>query len=227
MSSWDDDEYYARDAAMADLAQQTLKDRSIEGSRFYLGTFGDAVDERISSAMANARALQTTGNSEAALVFASTAIELSVRYLLVRPLVQGAFLSDEWAEILASRIGTGRTDEDRKILPSLLRQWSVDIDSVRISNGEKLWDVVTKRLLPKRNRVVHAGESASPAEALLSIECVELLQHKIVHVIARNLGFTLERTGKWCRIHGKSDGNNHHQWWSSFQPKSPFDENHV
>lgn len=135
-------------------------------------------------------------------------------------------MSDEWAEILASRIGTGRTEEDRKILPVLLKQWHVDIDSVCLASGGKLWDVITKHLLPKRNRVVHAGESASREDALLGIECAELLRERVVHVIAGSLGFTLERTGKWCRIHGEgqSEFGGDHQWWSSFEPKSPFDD---
>lgn len=84
MSDWDDDyDDYARDAAMAELAQQALRDRSIEGTRFYLGTYGDAVDERISSSLVRARGLQNAGYHEAAVVFESTAIELSVRFLLV------------------------------------------------------------------------------------------------------------------------------------------------
>jgi hypothetical protein len=38
------------------------------------------------------------------LVGAVTAIELVTRYMLVRPLLQGAFLSDSWAKILAKHI---------------------------------------------------------------------------------------------------------------------------
>jgi hypothetical protein len=46
-------------------------------------------------------------------------------------LVQGAFLSDEWAGILTDRILTGRTAEDRKLVPVLLRQWGLDVTKVR------------------------------------------------------------------------------------------------
>jgi hypothetical protein len=146
--------------------------------------------------------------------------------MLVRPLVQGAFLSDEWAELLATRIGTGRTDEDRKIVPDLLKQWSLDIDLIRLRGGGRLWDTIIKCVLPKRNKVVHAGESATLEIAGLGIECAECLLSEVVHPIGKALGLTVERTGKWCQIHsirnGSSGGSS--QWWSSYSPRSPFDD---
>jgi len=218
--------YDPYDEAMADFADQVLKDRSIEGARYYLGTYGDAVEARVSLLLAQARELIPSNYPASALVSAATAIEITIRFMLVRPLVQGAFLSDEWAEVLAARIGTGRTDEDRKILPALLKQWSLDIDSVVLPGGTKLWDAITKRVLPKRNKVVHAGEPATPEDARLGIDCAERLLSEVVHPIGKTLGLTVERTGKWCKIHGirENSSGGASEWWSSYSPTSPFDD---
>ena len=218
--------YDPYDDALADFTDQVLKDRSIEGARYYLGTYGDAVDARVSLLLAQARALATAKFSAPALVSAATAIEIAVRFMLIRPLVQGAFLSDEWAELLANRIGTGRTDNDRKILPALLKQWSIDINSVVLAGDTKLWDAITKRVLPKRNAVVHAGGSAETEDAQLAIECGERIVSDVVHPIGKALGLTVQRTGKWCEIHGIKEGcsGGASQWWSSFTPRSPFND---
>lgn len=215
--------YDPYDDAMGEFAEQILKERSIEGARYYLGTFGDAVEARVAYLLAQARDLIGVNHPASALVSAATAIEITVRFMLVRPLVQGAFLSDEWAELLAARIGTGRTEEDRKILPALLKQWSLELDSITLSGGNKLWDVITKRVLSSRNKVVHAGESATVEDAKLAVECTERLLSQVVHPVGKVLGFTVERTGKWCKIHGIREGPSQgSQWWSSYSPHSPF-----
>jgi signal transduction histidine kinase len=212
--------YDPYDDAMANYADQVLKDRSVEGAQYYLGTYGDAVEARVSRLLAQARALLAVGFAAPALISATTAIEITVRFMLVRPLVQGAFLSDEWAELLAARIGTGRTDEDRKILPALLKQWSLDINTVLLASGSRLWEVITKQVLPKRHAVVHAGAKAETADVEAAIECVERLLADVVHPIGKTLGLTVQRTGKWCEIHGvKEHESSGTQWWSSFTPR--------
>jgi hypothetical protein len=217
--------YDPYDDAMADFADQVLKDRSIEGAQYYLGTYGDAVEARVSRLLTQARALLAANFAASALVSAATAIEITVRFMLVRPLVQGAFLSDEWAELLAARIGSGRTEEDRKILPALLRQWSLDINTVLLAGGSRLWDVITKQVLPKRHALVHAGAKAEATDAQAAIECAERLLADVVHPIGKTLGLTVQRTGKWCEIHGVKEGESSGtQWWSCFTPRSPFDD---
>ncbi|MGE6497102.1 hypothetical protein ACQKFX_21325 [Cupriavidus metallidurans] len=218
--------YDPYDDALGDIADQVMKDRSIDGSRYYLGTFGDAVEERINLTLCQSRELLNHGFPSAALVLASTAIELLIRFMLVRPLVQGAFLSDEWADLLANRIGAGRTDEDRKILPLLLKQWDLDINGVLLPGNKRLWDAITKIVLPKRHKIVHTGATASAEEAALALACVDALIAEILHPLAKSLGFTLTTTGKWCQIHGKNEYSNGEssQWWSSFTPQSPFED---
>jgi hypothetical protein len=52
---------------------------------------------------------------------AVTCIEITIRYLLVRPLIQAAFLSEDWADLLTQRIMASRTADDRKLIQEILR----------------------------------------------------------------------------------------------------------
>jgi hypothetical protein len=222
--SIDDDEYwYRQDEAMALFAEETLRETSRSATRSYLGEYGDAIEQRVLENISEAETLLTKGHPSAAIVHAATALEISIRFLIVRPLVQGAFLSDEWASILASRIGTGRTEEDRRLLPTLVKQWKFDIASVNISGGKGLWETIVKSVLPWRNQIVHAGERPSYGEATVAIECARALLNDVVHEIALSLGFTLERTGKWCEIHDvREQEGSTSESWMSFDPKPPF-----
>jgi len=226
VGSYDDYGYYEREQAIAEFVEQSLRDTSLGNTKDYLGRFGDAIEARVTARLSESRELFDLRHFGPAVVAATTAIELIIRFMLVRPLVQGAFLSDEWASILAKRVATGRTAEDRAILPALLRQWSVDIESVVLRDGSRLWDTITKRVLPVRHKVVHDGSTASETEAAQSIECANSLMDNVVRVMAVNLGFTLDHTGRWSEIHReqtREDGGKT-EWSSSYMPESPFNE---
>ncbi len=69
------------------------------------------------------RALLALDHYGAALTRAVTAIEMSIRFFLVTPLLQGAFFSDDWADLLMGRIipkGMRATQAERELLPQLL-----------------------------------------------------------------------------------------------------------
>jgi hypothetical protein len=70
-----------------------------------------------------------------AVVGAVTAIELVTRYMLVRPLLRGAFLSDSWAKILAKHITQGRLAREHDLLPSMLGMYDIKIDDFKLSDG--------------------------------------------------------------------------------------------
>jgi hypothetical protein len=222
MTSWDED----YDDAITAFIEQSIKDKSTVNVRAYLGTYGDAIEARVDTCLDQARSLSKLGYQAAAVVIAVTALELMIRFMLVRPLVQGAFLSDEWAVILAERITSGRTLEDRKLLPVILRQWSVDLTAVRSSSGTLLWETMLSRVWPKRNEIVHEGAAASGEDAAISIECAECFRSQVVRVIAESLGFTLGRTGKWSEIRsekGTFGKSGYRTWRQLFDPASPFD----
>lgn len=228
MARWDEGDFdYMQEAAMERFLEASLRNISVDNAKSYLGTYGDAIQDRVASCLRQARVLHNAQHYAPALVLASTAVELTVRFMIVRPLIQGAFLSDEWAAILANRIANGRTAEDRELLPAVLRQWSVDINKVKLHNGQNVWSTIVGKIWPKRNLVVHQGTSASEVEAAVSVEAAELLLTDVVKPIAKRLGFTLETTGKWSEILGEKDdreSGRHATWGQSFKPESPFSD---
>ncbi len=225
MSIDDDYWYYEQEEAMEAFLEDSLKNISEDNVRSYLGRNGDAVETRIKDCLRQARELKHLNHFASALTISATAIELILRFLLIRPLVQGAFLSDDWAEILSKRISSGRSVEDRALLPAVLKLWDMDISDIKLANGAALWDTILKHVQPKRNNIVHAGETASKSDAMLSIECAETLLQQVVYPIATKLGFTLETTGKWCEIRGEKGApgeDGYHSWGQSFVPDDPF-----
>ena len=95
----------AREAYEAQLIDDALRTISTDAAVSYLGRHGDAIDTRVSACIAEARLLLVEGHPGSALALATTGLELMLRFMLVRPLVPGVFLSDEWADILSTRIG--------------------------------------------------------------------------------------------------------------------------
>lgn len=121
MGGWDDVGYYEEEAAKEEFIQNALKGISEDGIRGYLGRNGDAIDERVQHCIKQAERLLGEGFPQPAIILATTAIELTVRYFLICPLIQAAFLSEEWAYLLTERIIAARTGEDRKLLPKFLK----------------------------------------------------------------------------------------------------------
>jgi hypothetical protein len=172
--------YYEDEIERDEFIAKTLKNISQEGVRTYLGVNGDAVDFRVKDCIEQARSLNAYGFHRHAIVAATTAIELIIRYLLIRPLIQAAFLTEDWAYLLTQRIATGRTADDRKLLPHLLEFHNVKIEDLKLSNGAELWAIITDSVYAKRNRIVHSGESATLEEAKNAIESAVLLREKVV-----------------------------------------------
>lgn len=146
-----------------------------------------------------------------------------IRFLLLRPLIQGAFLPDGWAGELLERIVNSRTANDRKLLPVVLKNWEIDITKRRISNkNASLWETIQNRIWPKRNNFVHKASPINEEESLIALECANALM-QIVKEVAQNIGFTLSKTGKWCEIEGgQSKRMKGKDLDVSFEPESPF-----
>ncbi len=168
--------------------EQAIEGESIESVRIYLGTYGDTVTTRVRNNLTEANDLLKLGHAGPALTLACSAIELTVRYLVIRPLVQGAFLSNEWAAILTDKIIRDRPGEGRDILPAVVQAWGLDLDAVRLGDGRMAWGVFTGSALPARNRFVHTGESVSSEMAGSSVECAEALLFRLVAAIAERVG---------------------------------------
>lgn len=191
------------DAHWDETYEEGLKGQSEEAVRYHLGTVGDAIEARVRRCLADAKRLRELKFYGAALVCAVSASELIIRFLLVRPLVSGAFLSEEWESILTERIGSGNTVEDRRILPSVLSCWGIELDLVQLPDGKKLWPALVEArsgVMAERNRVVHQGALADETSVRRAIDCAETMITALVHRIAEKFGFTLAHTGCWCEV---------------------------
>ncbi len=229
-SYWDDDDYgdYAQDAAREEFVKETLKGISYESAKTYLGTYGDAIDARVKFCLTEAEAFLNSEHFGASLCHSATAIELMIRFLVLRPLIQGAFLSDEWAGILVGRVASGRTAEDRSLLPAVLKAWEIDLVTVQTTSGNSVWETLCKEIWPNRNNFVHRADPISKDLASKALEIAVCFRNQIVAPIASKLEFTLATTGKWCEIKGEKTYDTpqgprgHSSWYQSFDPKDPF-----
>ncbi len=225
--SWDDDAwYYEREAAMEAFLEESLKNIAEDNIRGYLGQNGDAINLRVEDCLRQARELKDLDYFQPAVTLATTAIEIIVRFMLIRPLLQGAFLSDDWAQFISRRIVSGRSAEDRALLPSILSFHGIELGSIKLPDEKLLWETIVKEVYPKRHRVIHAAAPASSEEAELAIKCAETLSAEIVRPIAKKLGFSLEETGRWSQIKGEKGvpGEDGYQSWAqSFVTNDPFD----
>jgi len=208
-----EDEYWETIGRQEDIAAE-LKKLSEEPIREYLGTYGDAIDSRLDDMIAAARYAAQSGFPRYAVVGAVTAIELIMRYMLVRPLLHGAFLSDSWAKIFTNHITNGRMVKERELLPGVLAMYDIKIDDLKLSDGSVLWQTFTSKVVSKRNAIVHEGDNATPEEAGIALECATTLRRQLVFQVAKKMGFDLEQTPRWHE-HVDSDGY-------SYDSESPF-----
>jgi hypothetical protein len=212
--SYYEEEYWEAIGRQEDIAA-ALKALSEDPIRDYLGRYGAAIDARLDNTLTMARYASQTGFPRYAVVGAVTAIELIIRYFLVRPLLQGAFLSDSWAKILAKRITNGRLAQERDLLPSMLEMYDIKIDDLKLADGSALWNTLLTKIVPRRNAILHDGENATADEGKVALECADILSSQVVSQIATKMGFDFKQNGCWHE-HISSEG-------FKYDPASPFE----
>lgn len=200
MSSYDDIQRYEAEEAMEKFLEEQLREIAEAPVFTYLSRHGDAIEERIQLCIEEATALSKAGFWGASLIRSAAAIEIAIRFFLARPLVQGAFLSDDWAALLSSKVLHGRTAEDRNLLPAILRNWNIDVTQVLLPNQSQMWEAVIAKVWPRRNEYVHAGGSIEEADAILAAECLDAILKHIVDPLAQRFGFTRELSGCWSVV---------------------------
>lgn len=170
---WDESEYLA-----------TLMDeQSRDSVRMYLAVYGDAIEARVRECLANARDLAANGQFGLSLIRSATASELIIGYLVVRPLVQGAFMLEQWAGILTDRIIHASRRNDRELLPPLVRQWGIDLDGLLLPAGSPLW----QRLVEKEGLWANRGV---PPHFTLGVRGRCPARHRGGGAVAQRLGGT-------------------------------------
>ncbi len=214
--NWYEEEYWEEIGRQEDIAK-AIKNLSHQPIRDFLGTYGDAIDARLDDIIAQARYARQGGYPRFAVIGAVTAIELITRYLLIEPLLQGAFLSGSWAKILTRHIiQHGKQAIQRDLLPSVLSMYDIKLGELKLSDGSPLWKTFVTVIVPKRNAIAHEGEGALSDEADLALECASTLRKEVVAQVAKKMDFDLENNGSW---HNHVDADA-----MTYEPKSLFEQ---
>jgi len=138
VSYYDEEGDHQMEVWLDQYLENELERLSKEAAFNFLAHNGDAIEARVRQCLADANALRDIGFAAASLVSAVVGIEVTIRFFLLQPLLQGAFLSREWAALLTQRIIRPRSAEDRDLLPAILRNWGVDITRFTLPSGEQL-----------------------------------------------------------------------------------------
>lgn len=168
--------------------------------RAYLGSYGDAIDARISKLVAMASDLLSRNFPGPSIVASVTALEVMIQYFCVRPIVQGVFLSDLIASDVADRVIGSRSCDQKNLLVPLLKPWGIDLSKLFLPDRASLWDRIQTRVKKARNAFVHRGDEVEHEDAELAIECAKTFRQQVVAQIAERLKFTIDKSGSWSKV---------------------------
>jgi len=199
-------EQEAQEAYETELVENALKEISYDGISHYLFQYGHAIQTRVEKCLKSAKDLHKEKKSGPSIVCSCTAVEVTIKYFMLRPLMQGAFLSDEWAELLTKRILSGKAANDRQMLPSILKSYGIIINDIKLQSGEPVWQVLHDRIWKARNKYAHQGDPVSRKLSAQGIKAATRMTKLANDVLVKAL--------EWK----KGD----HQFGSEKHGKSPF-----
>ncbi|MGJ5813688.1 hypothetical protein [Paludibaculum fermentans] len=157
-------------------------------------------------AMMEARELRTS-HPRPSLVLATTALELAVKVVLLKPIVFGLVhiegLAGFITELAIKHTGMERF---RDLLAAILAQFGgVDLKTyTRPDSTRTLW-VEMEHVQSKRNGAIHRGDEVQPCDAVLSIDIASTLLNVIFPQVLLRLGLHLHEPGIICgKLHGVS-----------------------
>ncbi len=176
----------AREEYRREIEEETLASIKENAINYYFFYYGDDIERRVQSRIDAANRLLTSRFFGESLTNSVIAIELTVRWFLLRPLCEASFMSEEVADILVDKILPRRTSgADRQILPSILREWGCDLDKLQLKDGSGLWVKFTNECVPARNAFIHQGAEVDPSVAKIAAESAESLVHKAIEIVSQ------------------------------------------
>lgn len=203
-----------------ELKKRTIEELPLDKIRFYLGTYGDAIEKRVNKCINDAKELMKMPYYGSALVRAVTAIEVIIRYYILKPLLEGTFLSDQLSRILIKKMLPNRSYSDRNLLIVLTKHWDIPLANLKLSNDRELWNTFLTEIIPKRNNIIHKADEIEEQDATNTIECVELFMKEVIAPLAKKFGFGWPESGQWCKF-AETD-NQGVTKYINFKPKDPF-----
>ena len=184
MDEWEAREDAAREEYEREIGERTLAEIKENAINVYFFYHGDDIEHRIQMRIDAAKGLVKAGFNGESLTSSIIAVELTIRWFLLRPLCEAAFMSEEVADILVQRILPPRTTgADREILPKVLRHWGSDVTSLVLNDGAQLWEKLTSEYIPTRNRFVHRGEPVEEEAATGAADAAERLLAEAIRIV--------------------------------------------
>jgi hypothetical protein len=185
--------YYEPDDWMLDEAaayesqiiEEGIREQVESRAKRYLSETGDAVRDRVHRSLIEATTLLAS-HPGAAIVSAMTAAEITIRFLILRPMLAGLVIEPTLADDLAELAFSGRTERDHGMLPRLCAAWQLELGEVKTADGTPAWPAF-QRLKEPRNLFVHRAEPVEPATAAEAIAVARALLDGLVEPLANRL----------------------------------------
>jgi hypothetical protein len=188
------------EAAESEFWEKLPQDLHEQAVRDYLGSNGDAIDGRVQKLIGMADTLYKSGHHGPSIVASVIALEVMIHYFCVRPIVEGAILSDLVAAEVSKRIVGSRSLDQRQMLSAVLRAWGIELAELLLPDKQPMWDRIQTVVIKKRDSFIHRGDGVNDREAELALQCVQSFREQVVLGLASRLGFTLQKTGCWSKI---------------------------
>lgn len=217
--TYDDDDRQgeALDEMFREWLPGALRERAEESAWEFLATFGDTIQERVESCVSDAGNHLSNRFYEASIIRSFTAAEITVGYLLFRPLFPGLLLSEEFADRLIKEVFDGNSRKEGELLPHVLNYWGLDTKAVLLPTGQPMWETLTGPVRRKRNAVVHRGARATQEDAAVGLMAAKQLISGVVFPLASTLGFQVDQAGRWF-------GDKPYSFRERPERRSPFKE---
>jgi hypothetical protein len=138
-----------------------------------------------------------SGYPSAALVFATTAIELTVKDVLLKPIVFG-FVHTEPVAAFIAELTTRHNGMDRfrELLSEILTRFgSVDLQTFKRAGSSRTLRQEIEEIQKARNAVIHRGEAPDGSFAELSIVVAGTLLNELFPRVLQMLGLHLHGPG--------------------------------
>lgn len=127
-------------------------------------------------------------------IYFNICIELIFRDLFIRPIVYGALLDEEIAEIIINKIFKVRVSRFDKLLIYLVQRFSnLNMTKKKISGKRNLWQEL-KELREIRNGIIHKGNSYHESDISRIESVLAVLLDNVIPKFMDELGLKLNRS---------------------------------
>jgi hypothetical protein len=174
-----------------DLYDQAVEEFTADRLRSYYLAHPNIAKPALDSLVEGQSLLQA--HPKAALVFATTSIELSIKTVLLKPIVFGLVHTEAVAELVTDlTIEHTGMDRFKMLLTEILRRFGgLDLNSFRRRYSHKtIWQEI-KEVQINRNVVIHRGELDDMTSAELSIGVASAILHELLPQVICELGLHL------------------------------------